>query len=139
MIEVVIDSVRASLVTPQKMILLRETAQDRYLPIFIGTCEAEAIVIELLNQRVPRPLTHDLLKSVIGALEGRVSHVLVSELRNDIFFAKIIIDLNGEKIEVDSRPSDAMALAVRTKSSVLWPNPSWTRPALVLKKTSWEK
>ena len=89
MIEVMVDSVRASLVTPQRMVILREADQDRYLPIFIGASEAEAIAIELLGQTAPRPLTHDLLKSVISAMGGRVSHILVNDLRDDIFFAKI--------------------------------------------------
>lgn len=115
MIEVVIDSVRASLMTPHRMVILREADQDRYLPIWIGTYEAEAITIELLGRTAPRPLTHDLLKSVIGAVGGRVSHVLVNDLRDDTFFARIIMDVNGEKVEVDSRPSDAIALAVRVK------------------------
>lgn len=118
MIEVVVDSVRASLVTPQRMVFLRETDQERYLPIFIGSCEADAIAIELLGQTVQRPLTHDLLKSVISAMGGRVSHVLVNDLRDDTFFARIIVDMKGKKVEVDSRPSDAIALAVRVKAPI---------------------
>lgn len=118
MIEVVIDSVRASLVAPHRMVILREVDQDRYLPIYIGTYEAEAITIELLDRTPPRPLTHDLLKLVIGAVGGRVSHILVSDLRDDTFFAKLVIDMNGDKVEVDSRPSDAIALAVRVKAPI---------------------
>jgi len=118
MIEVVIDSVRASLMTPHRMVILREMDQDRYLPIFIGAYEAEAIAIELLGRSAPRPLTHDLLKSVISTMGGRISHVLVNDLRDDTFFARIVMDMNGEKVEVDSRPSDAIALAVRVKAPI---------------------
>lgn len=118
MIEVVIDSVRASLMTPHRMVILKETDQDRYLPIYIGTFEAEAITIELLNRTSPRPLTHDLLRSVVDAMGGSVSHVMVNDLRDDTFFGKIVIDVNGRKIEVDSRPSDAIALAVRIKAPI---------------------
>lgn len=118
MIEVVVDSVRASLMSPHRMVILRETDQNRYLPIWIGGYEADAITIELLGRTVPRPQTHDLLKSVIDAMGARVSHVLVNDLRDDTFFARIVMDQNGRKIEVDSRPSDAIALAVRVKASI---------------------
>jgi len=118
MIEVVVDSVRASLMTNHRMVILREMDQDRYLPIWIGTFEAEAITIELLGRAAPRPLTHDLLKSVVTAMGGHVSHVLVNDLREDTFFARVVVDQNGRKIEVDSRPSDAIALAVRVKAPI---------------------
>jgi hypothetical protein len=100
------------------MVILKELDQDRYLPIWIGTYEAEAITIELLGRKAPRPLTHDLLKSVVGAMGGHVSHVLVNDLRNDTFFARVVVDQNGKKVEVDSRPSDAIALAVRVEAPI---------------------
>jgi bifunctional DNase/RNase len=100
------------------MIILRETDRDRYLPIFIGPPEADAIAVELLGRTVSRPLTHDLLKVVIDSMGGRVSHVLVNDLRDDTFFARIVMDVNGEKLEVDSRTSDAIALAVRVKAPI---------------------
>ncbi len=115
MIEVIVDSVRASLMSPHKMVILREADQNRYLPIWIGPFEADAIAMELLGKTAPRPQTHDLLKSVIDTIGVRVSHVLVNDLRDDTFFAKIVMDRNGEKMEIDSRPSDAVALAVRVK------------------------
>ncbi len=118
MIEVVIDSVRASLMTNHRMVILRETDRDRYLPIFIGPPEADAIAVELLGRTVSRPLTHDLLRVVIDSMGGRVSHVLVNDLRDDTFFARIVMDVNGKKLEVDSRPSDAIALAVRVKAPI---------------------
>jgi len=116
MTEVVVDSVRASLISPHRMVILRDIDQDRYLPIWIGSYEADSITIELLGKTVPRPQTHDLLKLVIDAMGARVSHVLVNDLRDDTFFATIIIDMNGQKVEVDSRPSDAISLAVRVKA-----------------------
>jgi len=118
MIEVIIDSVRASLMSPHKMVILRESDQDRYLPIWIGPYEADAIAMELLGKTAPRPQTHDLLKSVIDTMGARVSHVLVNDLRDDTFFAKIVMDKNGVKVEVDSRPSDAIALSVRVKAPI---------------------
>lgn len=118
MIEVVIDSVRASLMSAHRMVILKEIDQDRYLPIWIGSYEADAIALELLGRTVPRPQTHDLLRSVIEAMDARVSHVLVNDLRNDTFYARVVVDVNGRKVEVDSRPSDAVALAVRVKAPI---------------------
>jgi bifunctional DNase/RNase len=95
--------------------ILREIFSGRYLPIWIGPGEADAIAVKLQEVTVPRPLTHDLLTSVIDALSGTVTHIVISDLNNDTFYAKVFIDLGSESIEVDSRPSDAVALAVRVK------------------------
>lgn len=113
MIEVEIDSIRVSLMSAQRVIVLKAVNAERYLPIWIGHYEAEAIAIQLKNIEIARPLTHDLLKSVIAEMGGDVSHILVSELRDDTFFAHISVNLNGKQLEIDSRPSDAIALAVR--------------------------
>lgn len=118
MIEVTIDSIRVSLMTQHRVVVLKETDTDRYLPIWIGPFEADAITIQLQGVQVPRPLTHDLLKTFIRELGVKVSHVLVSELRNDTFFARIVVDVNGKSMEVDSRPSDAIALAVRVGAPI---------------------
>jgi bifunctional DNase/RNase len=118
MIEVTIDSIRVSLMTQHRVVVLRETDSDRYLPIWIGPFEADAITIQLQGVQVPRPLTHDLLKSIIRELGVKVSHVLVNELRNDTFFARIVVDVNGKSMEIDSRPSDAIALAVRVGAPI---------------------
>jgi len=115
MIEVTIDSVRVSLMSNHRLVVLRELAADRYLPIWIGPFEADAITIELQQVEVSRPLTHDLLRSTIEHLGARVSHIVVNDLRNDTFFAVIVLDVNGRGLEIDSRPSDAIALAVRAK------------------------
>jgi bifunctional DNase/RNase len=99
----------------QRIVILKDQSSDRYLPIWIGPCEAEAITLELKGVEVARPLTHDLLKSVISELGGTVEHIVVNDLRNETFFARVIVNVNGRRLEIDSRPSDAIALAVRVK------------------------
>jgi bifunctional DNase/RNase len=113
MIEMTIDSIRVSLMNYQRVVILKEKDSDRYLPIWIGPAEADAIAVKLQDVTVPRPLTHDLLRSVIDALGATISSIIVSELKNDTFYAKIILSVDGGQMEVDSRPSDALALAVR--------------------------
>ena len=115
MIRVDIDSIRVSLMSQDRVVVLRERESDRYLVIWIGPFEAEAIRVELQGVEVPRPLTHDLLKSVIVELGGQVEYVVVNDLRNDVFYARLKIRINGRTVEIDSRPSDAIALAVRLK------------------------
>ncbi|HDN80618.1 MAG: bifunctional nuclease family protein [Chloroflexi bacterium] len=115
MVEVTIDSIRVSLISQHRVIVLKEVGAERYLPIWIGPFEADAIAIHLQGVHVARPLTHDLLKSVIQGLGARISYVVVDDLRNDTFYARIILDVDGHKVEIDSRPSDAIALAVRAE------------------------
>jgi uncharacterized protein len=113
MIEVVIDSVRVSLTNQQRVVVLRETNTERYLSIYIGPYEAEAITIALQEIEVARPQTHDLLKNMINSLNGRLVRVEVVALREDVFYGNLVVESNGRILNVDSRPSDAMALAVR--------------------------
>lgn len=115
MIEVIVDSIRISLVSQHRIVVLRETDSERQLPIWIGPYEADAITIELQDVEVARPVTHDLLKNVIEAMGGQVSHVLIKALNEGVFYASLFIDVNGELKEIDSRSSDAIALAVRVK------------------------
>ena len=115
MLEMTIESIRVSMLNYQRVVILKEKEAERYLPIWIGPAEADAIAVRLQEVAVPRPLTHDLLGNVIGALGATVDSIIVCDLRNDTFFAKIILAVNGKQIEVDSRPSDAIALAVRVK------------------------
>ena len=113
MIEVQIDSIRVSLMSQLRVVILKDAKTGRYLPIFIGPFEAEAIAVKLQKVDVERPLTHDLLKSVITELGAQVQHIIVNDLRNDTFYARIVVERDGRTQEIDSRPSDAIALAVR--------------------------
>ena len=115
MIEMTIDSIRVSLMNYQRVVILKEKDADRYLPIWIGPAEADAIAVKLQDVTVPRPLTHDLLRSIIDSLGASINSIIVNELKNDTFFAKIVLNVDGGQMEVDSRPSDALALAVRAK------------------------
>ena len=115
MIEMVVDSIRVSLMNYQRVVILKERETSRYLPIWIGAAEADAIAVKLQGTSVPRPLTHDLMQSVIDALGGKVNSIIVSDLQKDVFFAKIVLNRDGEQVEIDSRPSDAIALAVRVQ------------------------
>ena len=116
--EMSIDSIRVSLTNYQRVVILKVKGSDRYLPIWIGANEADAIALKLQDLSVPRPLTHDLLGSVIASLGAEVSHILVSDLSDDTFYAKIVLSHNGGRTEIDSRPSDAIALAVRTQAPI---------------------
>ena len=118
MLEMMIDSIRVSLMNYQRVVILKEKDSDRYLPIWIGPAEADAIAVQLQEISVPRPLTHDLLRMVIDNLGASINHILVSGLESDTFYAKISISMNGESLDIDSRPSDAIALAVRAKAPI---------------------
>ena len=113
MIELVIDSIRACTMNYQRVVILKEKAAERYLPIWIGSAEADSIAVKLQGVNVPRPLTHDLLCSIIAALGASMNFILLSDLKSDTFYAKIVFNAGSRKLEVDSRPSDALALAVR--------------------------
>jgi bifunctional DNase/RNase len=119
MIEVVIDSIRVSLMSQQRIVILREKNAERYLPIWIGIYEAESITIALQEVEVARPLTHDLVKNIFKELNARILRVEVIALRDDTFYGNIVIDLNGQTLNIDSRPSDAVALAVRAHVPIL--------------------
>lgn len=114
MIRVTIDSIRVSLLTQHRVVVLREADSRRYLPIWIGPFEADAIAMAIQGHEPQRPLTHDLLKSTITEMGGIISHIFVNDIHDNTFFARIVIEQHGQTIEVDARPSDAIALAVRT-------------------------
>jgi len=118
LIEVTIDSIRVSLMNYQRVVILKEKDTERYLPIWIGPAEADAIAVKLQGVNVPRPLTHDLLNTVIDTLGATINSVVVSDLKNDTFYAKVILNVDGGQTEVDSRPSDALALAVRADVAI---------------------
>lgn len=118
MIEMDIDSIRVSLVNSQRVILLKEKAAERYLPIWIGSAEADAIAVKLQGVEVRRPMTHDLLNSFINALGGEVESMVITEIKGDVFYARVNLIVDGNRVEVDSRPSDALALAVRAGTPI---------------------
>ena len=118
LVEVTIDSVRVSLMSQHRIVVLKDAEATRYLPIWIGPFEADAITIELHRVEVARPLTHDLLKSTIEKLGAEVVQVVITELRNDTFYAEIGLRIDGRRMQIDSRPSDAIALAVRSRVPV---------------------
>lgn len=113
MIELTVVGVRIELPTNTPILLLKENDGDRYLPIFIGPFEANAIVLALQGQEPPRPLTHDLLKNVLDELNATIDYIAITELRDSTFFASLRLTLGTTNYEVSSRPSDAVALAVR--------------------------
>jgi len=136
MVEMTIDSIRVSLMNYQRVVILKEKGTDRYLPIWIGPAEADAIAVKLQGATVPRPLTHDLLSSVVSALGATVNSIVVCDLKNDTFFAKIILNVDGKQMEVDSRPSDALALAVRVEVPIYVDDAVLDKAGILLDKES---
>ncbi len=134
MIELTIESIRVSLMNYQRVVILREKQSDRYLCIWVGPAEADAIAVQLQEVAVARPLTHDLLRAVIDQLGAQVIHILVNDLTNDTFYAKIVLDVNGTSMEVDARPSDAIALAVRAKVPIFADESVLERAGVLLDK-----
>ena len=119
MVEVVIDSIRVGLMSQQRVVILREAEADRYLAIWIDPYMAEQITFALQEVEVARPMTHDLIREVVRGMDGRVIRVEVHDLKGDVFFGNIVVEVNGRTIEIDSRPSDALAVAVRTHVPIL--------------------
>lgn len=115
MIEVFVESIRVNMTNYRRVVMLKQKTAPRYLPIWIGHFEADAIAIPMQSVPVPRPLTHDLLKGVIEQLGGKLVQVLINELADETFYAKLVVDLSGKRVEVDARPSDAIAIAIRAK------------------------
>ncbi|MCI0533793.1 MAG: bifunctional nuclease family protein [Verrucomicrobiales bacterium] len=119
MLEVVIDSIRVALMSQQRIVILREVNAERYLAIWIDSYMAEQITAALQEVEVSRPMTHDLLKNVLRSVEARVLRVEVVELRGEVFYGSIVVEVNGHTTEIDARPSDALALAVRANCPIL--------------------
>ncbi len=114
-----VDSIRVSLTTQQRVLILHEPTNDLYLPIWVGSFEAESIVIALQEIEVSRPQPHDLLKNTISALNGKLLHVVLSKIQEDTFYSYLVLDQNDTQVNVDSRPSDAISLAIRCKVPIL--------------------
>jgi bifunctional DNase/RNase len=119
MVEVVIDSVRVSLMSPQRVVVLRQTDLERYLPIWVGPYEAESITVALQEVEISRPMTHDLLKNVFSLFNSKILRVEIISLKEDVFFGNIVTELESKVLNIDSRPSDAIALAVRAHVPIL--------------------
>jgi bifunctional DNase/RNase len=119
LVEVVIDSVRVSLMSPQRVVVLRQTDVERYLAIWVGPYEAESITVALQEVEMSRPLTHDLLKNVFGLFDAKILRIEIITLKDDIFYGNIVAKAGGKILDIDSRPSDAIALAVRAHVPIL--------------------
>lgn len=122
-IPVELVGVRVELPTNTPIVLLRESGGNRHLPIFIGTGEATAIAFALEGVEPQRPMTHDLLKSVVEGLGATTHHVLITALRDGVYFADLVLMRGGEEVRISARPSDAIALAART-GAALFVNPA---------------
>jgi uncharacterized protein len=116
--EMIIYGVSFDMVGKQPIVLLKTAEGNKFLPIWIGHPEAAAILMKLQGASTPRPMTHDLFTDMLGQLDARVTRIAVTELRDNTFYAVVTITLNGSEIEVDSRPSDAIALAVRADAPI---------------------
>jgi bifunctional DNase/RNase len=119
MVEVTIDSIRVSLMNQQRIVILREVDAERYLAIWVGVYEAEHLTIALQDVKIARPLTYDLFRNVIKSLDARIKRVEVVALREETFYGNIVMEVDGKEINIDSRPSDALNLAIRTNVPIL--------------------
>ena len=136
MIEMSVEFVRVSMQNYNRVVILREKEAERYLLIWIGPAEAEAIAMRLGDIQPPRPQTHDLLRNVIESLGANVSHVLVNDLNNDTFYARVVLEANGRTVEIDSRTSDAIALAVRCQVPIYADEAVLERAGILLDRDS---
>ncbi len=118
MIRVTVDKVGLDVDSNQAVVLLKDENGKTLLPIWIGQIEASAIAMGMQGVKAPRPLTCDLLKSVLDSLDARVTMAMVSDLRDDTFFARLVLETGGRTLEIDSRPSDAVALALRAGAPI---------------------
>lgn len=118
LIEMAVDSIRVHMPTHQHVVILKEKEAERYLPIWIGIHEANAIALKITGITPERPITHDLLVNVLGAVEVTVHRVVVTSLSNEVFYARISASQNGRDLDIDARPSDAIAVAVRVGAPI---------------------
>lgn len=119
MIEATIESIRVSMVTQNRVVILREVDGQRHLPIWIGSYEAEAIALELQGVTASRPLPYDLIGTMLDELGADVDRVMITELNNKVYYATIVLVAGDRTIEIDSRPSDALAIAIRNDARIL--------------------
>lgn len=119
MIEATIESIRVSMVTQNRVVILREVDGERNLPIWIGAYEAEAIALAMQDVAPTRPLPYDLLTTILSELNAEVDRVMITELNHKVYYASIVVVTDGRTIEIDSRPSDALAIAIRSDARIL--------------------
>ena len=118
MVEMKVEGLTLDPLTNMPIIILKDLTGDKALPIWVGYFEANAIALEIEKINTPRPMTHDLLNNIISSLQAKVKHILVTDLKDNTFFAEISVIQNGSDMTIDSRPSDAIALALRSKSPI---------------------
>src|SRR3954469_20300843 len=119
LIEMTIKGLMVDPITNTPIVILKDKDGERVLPIWVGVFEANAIALQIENVATPRPMTHDLLRNIITDLDGQVDRIVVSDLKDNTFYAVIHLTVRGERVSVDARPSDAIALALRTRSPIL--------------------
>jgi hypothetical protein len=117
-IEMTIKGLMIDPITNMPIVILKDKAGDRVLPIWVGVFEANAIALQIENISTPRPMTHDLIKNILTEIDADVQRIVVSDLKDNTFYAMIYLDRDGETIAIDARPSDAIALALRTRSPI---------------------
>lgn len=132
MIEMKVENILVSPANDSRIVLLKEEDGERYLPLFVGPAEANAIALKLENVDVPRPMTHDLAKVVIERLGASVEQVIVTELNGDVFYGMMVVNQFGQEIHIDSRPSDCMALALRFNVPIYVNEPVLDEAAMVI-------
>ena len=133
LIEMTIKGLMVDPVTNMPIVILKDKEGDRVLPIWVGIFEANAIALQIENVATPRPMTHDLLRNIITDLEGRVDRVVVCDLKDNTFYATIHLTVRGERVAIDARPSDAIALAVRVNVPIFANEEVLTEAAIVIR------
>lgn len=113
-----VDKLGIDLLTHDPVVILKDLEGKRYLPILIGPFEATAIMLALEGQQVPRPLSHDLMRMLLETLQARLEHIVIHDIKDSTFFAKLVVRTNGEVQEIDARPSDGIALALRMQAPI---------------------
>ena len=118
MVEMKVEGLTLDPLTNMPIIILKDSTGEKALPIWVGIFEANAIALEIESISTPRPMTHDLLRNIVQGMKAEVKHILVNELKDNTFYAVISVDCNGDTLSIDSRPSDAIALALRVKAPI---------------------
>jgi bifunctional DNase/RNase len=128
-----VDKLGIDLLTHDPVVILKDLEGKRYLPILIGPFEATAIALALEGQAVPRPLSHDLMKSILDGLNAKLTKIVIHDIKDSTFYAKLVLESSGEDQEIDARPSDCIALALRTNA------PIYVSDKIVLEESVYDK